>query len=137
MSGLSRGAAVAVILAAATGCGVRVDTTPGPAEPRSQAGGGGPSTAATLGIPPGHLPPPGRCKIWIPGDPPGHQAGARDCSGIEGDAPAGSWVLYRPTRDKKVVHVREMDRRRSGVVIRIRVYEASSGKYMGEVSPGR
>src|SRR5258706_7886085 len=33
----------------------------------------GPSTAATLGVPPGHLPKPGECRIWIPGTPPGRQ----------------------------------------------------------------
>jgi hypothetical protein len=24
-------------------------------------------------IPPGHLPPPGECRVWLPGRPPGHQ----------------------------------------------------------------
>jgi hypothetical protein len=24
-------------------------------------------------IPPGHLPPPGECRVWYPGVPPGHQ----------------------------------------------------------------
>jgi hypothetical protein len=24
-------------------------------------------------IPPGHLPPPGECRVWLPGLPPGHQ----------------------------------------------------------------
>ena len=24
-------------------------------------------------IPPGHLPPPGECRVWRPGIPPGHQ----------------------------------------------------------------
>jgi hypothetical protein len=24
-------------------------------------------------IPPGHLPPPGECRVWRPGVPPGHQ----------------------------------------------------------------
>src|SRR6266516_3213845 len=38
----------------------------------------GPSTAATLGVPPGHLPDEGECRVWIPGAPPGtllHQGG--------------------------------------------------------------
>ena len=25
------------------------------------------------GIPPGHLPPPGECRVWYPGVPPGQQ----------------------------------------------------------------
>ena len=32
-----------------------------------------PSTAATLGIPPGHLPPPGMCRVWMPDQPPGQR----------------------------------------------------------------
>jgi hypothetical protein len=30
-------------------------------------------------IPPGHLPPPGECKIWSPSLPPGHQGPPGDC----------------------------------------------------------
>lgn len=85
------------------------------------------STAATLGIPPGHLPPPGRCRIWVPGVPPGHQARARSCRNIDRYAPAGSLVLYRPGRDRKVVYVREVDPRRAGVIIHIRVFDAALG----------
>ena len=85
-----------------------------------------PSTAATLGIPPGHLPAPGMCRVWVPGTPPGHQAKARSCDRIERTAPAGSWIVERPTgnkKDKKMVHVRVVDERRPGVVIQMRVYE--------------
>jgi hypothetical protein len=95
----------------------------------------GPSTAATLGIPPGHLPPPGRCRIWIPGRPPGRQARARSCDGILRVAPAGAWILYRPDRDRRLVHVRYVDERRAGVVIRIRVFEAESGKHVRDEQP--
>lgn len=31
------------------------------------------------GIPPGHLPPPGHCRDWIPGRPPGHQPPPYKC----------------------------------------------------------
>ena len=92
----------------------------------------GPSTAATLGIPPGHLPAPGMCRLWVPGKPPGHQARPRSCDGIERTAPAGSWIVYRPGRDKKVVHVRVVDERRPGVVIRLRVYDAERGTLIRE-----
>jgi hypothetical protein len=95
---------------------------PGPSQRRS------PSTAATLGIPPGHLPPPGMCRVWMPGEPPGHQPKPRHCSNIERGAPAGSLIVERPGKDKKVVHVREVDERRSGVVVRLRVYEIRDGK---------
>ncbi len=51
--------------------------TQAPSTPRPKR-----STAATLGIPPGQLPPIGQCRIWIPGRPAGRQARARSCDGI-------------------------------------------------------
>jgi hypothetical protein len=30
-------------------------------------------------VPPGHMPPPGLCRAWFPGRPPGHQPRARPC----------------------------------------------------------
>src|SRR2546427_10632522 len=64
---------------------------------------GRPSTAATLGVPPGHLPKPGPCRIWVPGVPPGPppRPEARSCEGVEAHAPAGTRVLYRPPADRK------------------------------------
>lgn len=99
--------------------------------------GGGPSTAATLGIPPGHLPDAGECRVWIPGTPPGHQPKpkSRPCPGIATVAPAGSWIVYRPTDDRKVVHVREVDARRPGVVVRIRVFDIATSRLLREENP--
>ena len=85
-----------------------------------------------LKIPPGHFPPRGKCRIWIPGRPPGRQPKARNCDEINRHAPAGAWVLYRPTRNRRLLYVREVDPRKSGVVIRVRMYDVSSGKYLGE-----
>ncbi len=85
------------------------------------------SPAATLGIPPGHFPPPGMCRVWTPGKPPGRQAASRTCHGIERAAPAGTWILYRPKEDKKVIHVRVLDGRRPGVVVGLRVYDVKKG----------
>ncbi len=90
----------------------------------------GPNTAVALGVPPGHLPPPGRCRVWVPGRPPGRQARARACDGILATAPAGAWILYRPGRDRRIVHVRYLHEQRSGVIVRVRVFEAESGKYL-------
>jgi hypothetical protein len=97
----------------------------------------GPSTAVTLGIPPGHLPQPGECRVWIPGVPPGRQPRprSRPCEGIAGAAPAGSWIVYRPTADRKLVYVREVDRARAGVVVRVRVFEVETGKFVREEKP--
>lgn len=121
--------APALAVLAATACSSI--SSPPPRQP-SPAAQRGPSTAATLGIPPGHLPPPGQCRVWLPGHPPGHQARPRGCDGIERHAPAGSWIVYRPSRDRKVVHVRVVDQRRPGVVIRLRVYDAQRGTLIRE-----
>jgi hypothetical protein len=96
---------------------------------------GGPSPAATLGVPPGHMPKPGQCRIWIPGSPPGQQPRpkSRSCEGIASLAPAGSWILYRPTADRRIVHVRVVDERR--VVVRVRVFEIESGTFVREDNP--
>jgi hypothetical protein len=96
-----------------------------------------PSTAARLGVPPGHLPNPGECRVWIPGTPPGHQPKpkSRPCAGIATVAPAGSWIIYRPTEDKKVVHVREVDSRRAGTVVRIRIFDIETSRLLREENP--
>ena len=77
---------------------------------------------------PGHR----RRPSAVPAQPPGHQARARSCDGIERMAPAGSWIVYRPGRDKKVVHVKVVDQRRPGVIIRLRVYDAQRGTLLRE-----
>jgi hypothetical protein len=120
-------AAFAIFAAAA--CRPIVSAPPPEPEPAPRRSA---STAATLGIPPGHLPSPGMCRVWVPGKPPGHQAQPRSCSNIERSAPAGSWIVERPGRDKKVVHVRVVDERRPGVVVRMRVYEIRDGKLVRE-----
>ncbi|WP_205509926.1 hypothetical protein [Longitalea arenae] len=50
---------------------------------------------ADLGIPYGHLPPPGACKIWIPGLPPGQQGPPQSCESAMFNAPLGAWVISR------------------------------------------
>lgn len=73
--------------------------------------------------------------MWFPGRPPGHQPAPGHCGRIEAEAPAGAWVLYRPSRDRKVVHARVIDRRRAGVVVLVRVYDVAKGTYLREERP--
>ena len=127
--------APALVLLAAVACSSVSTTTkskPAPAPAPAPAQKQGKSTAATLGIPPGHLPPPGQCRVWMPGEPPGHQAKARSCANIERSAPAGSWIVYRPTEDKKVVHVKVVDQTRPGIVVHVRIYDVASGSLIRE-----
>jgi hypothetical protein len=85
-----------------------------------------------LKVPPGHLPNAGQCRVWFPGRPPGQQPRAGSCNGIERVAPAGSWILYRPANDRKVVHARVIDPKRDGVVLVVRVYDVNRGTYLGQ-----
>jgi hypothetical protein len=98
--------------------------------------GGPPGPAArTLGVPPGHWPRPGQCRVWIPGTPPGRQARARSCSGILAAAPAGAWILYRPASGG-VLHVRVVHESRPGVLVRVRVFNLESAELVDERAPG-
>lgn len=143
----SRSVALALATLATTGAcsksskAVVLEPTPsmqGASTGTSGAGGGvRPSTAATLGVPPGHLPNPGECRIWIPGTPPGQQAKpkSRSCGGIAALAPAGSWIIYRPGEDRKHVHVRLVDPQRAGVVVRIQVFDLVTNRLVREEKP--
>jgi hypothetical protein len=44
-------------------------------------------------IPPGHMPPPGKCRIWIPGKTPGQQPPPGDCYELEMNMPPGAWLI--------------------------------------------
>jgi hypothetical protein len=45
-------------------------------------------------VPPGHMPPPGKCRIWFPGEPPGQQPPPGDCYDLQRRVPSGA-VLVR------------------------------------------
>src|SRR5262245_58855139 len=53
------------------------------------------------GIPPGHLPPPGECRIWYDGRPPGQQPPPTSCPEAERIASADRYarVIYGGPRD--------------------------------------
>ncbi len=51
------------------------------------------------GIPPGHLPPAGECRVWIDGRPPGHQPAPTDCATARREASrSGGRVIYGDDR---------------------------------------
>jgi hypothetical protein len=45
-------------------------------------------------VPPGHLPPAGKCRVWIDGVPPGQQPPVTDCATAEASRTANSRVIY-------------------------------------------
>jgi hypothetical protein len=46
------------------------------------------------GVPPGHYPPPGQCRLWYSGRPPGHQPRPTACRNLAGRVPPGAFVLH-------------------------------------------
>lgn len=44
-------------------------------------------------IPPGHMPPPGSCRIWYQGTPPGQQPPPGDCLRLSRRVPPGAWLI--------------------------------------------
>ncbi len=75
-----------------------------------------------LNIPPGHLPPPGRCRVWIPNNPPGQQKPPTSCSQALRDAPPGSWIITRMDNNNAHLEVREVHQSRKGIIIETEIY---------------
>ena len=44
-------------------------------------------------IPPGHMPPPGSCRIWYPGKPPGQQPPPGNCQELRRQVPPGAMLI--------------------------------------------
>ena len=92
-----------------------------PAEERSGHGAQGPP-----GVPPGHLPPPGECRIWYPGSPPGQQPPPGRCDDLARRVPPGAWLVYGGPKHGEY-KIEEYDRERPGLVIVIRYYDVDTG----------
>ncbi len=83
-----------------------------------------------LHIPPGHFPPPGQCRVWVPGTPPGRQASPGDCATLAQQVPAGAWLLTRPADGSKYVEVSVYDEKKPGVIIEVQIYTADKGEFV-------
>lgn len=136
--------AAGLFVAACGGRGVVVESGPP----------GGPSSAATLGIPPGHLPPPGQCRVWVPGRPPGHQRAPGACAVQATRVPPHGWLVFNPGGGHpgkgrgKPGRGRGHDRGGGGIQVKVTVYgerspevvrwfERESGKLVREEEVGR
>ncbi len=104
-------------------------------EPRPPVGPPGGRGAQALGIPPGHLPPPGECRIWMPGRPPGQQAPPGPCDALRRRVPPGSWLISSPAAAPEHVRVAIYDDRRPSVVVAIRLYDTATGRFLRAEEP--
>lgn len=119
---LQTAATLALLLfTACSGHVIVAKNTPHPTAPQPAR-----SPLTSLGVPPGHYPPPGQCRIWFPGRPPGHQPRPVPCHSL-GDIPTGTWVLHRPTKNKKVVEVTAYHETKPAVVVSVNYYDARTG----------
>jgi hypothetical protein len=82
-----------------------------------------------------HFPPPGQCRVWVPGLPVGRQAKAASCNGTAATAPAGAWILRRAANQPNVVLVDYVDDARAGVVVRTSSYDAATGTLLQAQQP--
>jgi hypothetical protein len=74
---------------------------------------------SALNIPKGHLPPPGECKIWFPGRPPGQQPPPTSCVSAIRNAPLGAWVI---THEGGRYKVNIFSKSKKNIVEEIRYY---------------
>ncbi|PNB74195.1 hypothetical protein C1X64_10750 [Pseudomonas sp. GW456-E7] len=64
------------------------------AEGQLQMANIGPGRAyAEVEIPRGHMPPPGKCRIWFPDRPPGHQPKPGKCKKLRYRVPSGAYLV--------------------------------------------
>lgn len=69
-----------------------------------------------LGVPRGHYPPPGECRLWFPGRPPGQQPPPSRCDRLAGRVPYGAFILYNGREWDTRYDWRDHERRNRGSV---------------------
>ena len=86
-------------------------------------------------IPPGHLPPPGECRIWYPDLPPGQQPPPGDCQDLRWRVPPGAWLIDTPRESQEYFRVSVYDPQTPRIVIGIRLYDVDTGRLIREYRP--
>ena len=92
--------------------------------------------AALLTIPQSQLPRTGECRIWTPGRSTSAQRPPGRCTVLMRDVPPGSWLIQRPTWDRRHFRVEVYHPTRPGIPIAVRLYEADTRLFVGEQNPG-
>ena len=52
-----------------------------------------PAPAPYVNVPPGHMPPPGTCRVWFPDRPPGQQPPPGSCNELRFKVPPGAHLV--------------------------------------------
>ena len=52
-----------------------------------------PVPAPYVNVPPGHMPPPGKCRVWFPDRPPGQQPPPGSCNELMFKVPPGAHLV--------------------------------------------
>ena len=69
------------------------------------------------GVPKGHYPPPGSCRVWYPNRPPGHQPPPTNCDNLHGARlERGAFILHGDRAYDADYDWRAEERRRPGSV---------------------
>ena len=80
-----------------------------------RAGTAGPRELA--GVPRGHYPPPGECRVWYPNRPPGQQPPPTSCDRLAGQRlEPGAFILHGDRAYDAEYNWQEENRRRPGTV---------------------
>lgn len=104
------------------GCGSTIGGIPIPGGPSGDVivvddeRGGGERGARSLGVPRGHYPPPGECRVWYAGREPGQQPPPERCDRLAGRVPYGAFILYNGKEWDTRYDWREHERRNRGSV---------------------
>ena len=85
---------------------------------------------ARLDIPAGHYPPPGECRVWLPGRPPGHQPPPGSCRQLRHEVPPGGWLIRHPGDRRDHVYVDVYDEHRRGAVLVTGEFRIGSGVFV-------
>ena len=71
----------------------------------------------------------------MPGIPPGQQSPPGECAELRRRVPVGAWLLHRDADNSERIEVFVYHEQRPSVVIVIRYFEASSGRFLRDATP--